>query len=104
MADMPDHLRGDGPCDGCGTHDNIVWFAESVLWNEVMSGSEPGSDPGGIFCIPCFIIRVDKAGLAPTGWRLIPDWHWETRTERSWRALLSLRPAEHAESKPKSPS
>lgn len=73
---LPAELRGDGPCHDCGTEDNIVWFAENVLWNHVMGGPGTMDDPGGIVCIPCFVIRVDKAGLAPTGWRLLPEWRW----------------------------
>lgn len=69
---LPSHLRGDGPCDDCGTRDNIVWFTENPLWNEVCPR-------GGLVCIPCFVQRVDQAGLMPTGWRLLPDWHWTTR-------------------------
>lgn len=73
---LPAELRGDGPCHDCGAEDNIVWFAENVLWNHVMGGPGTMDDPGGIVCIPCFVIRVDKAGLAPTGWRLLPEWRW----------------------------
>lgn len=89
VASLPDHLRGDGPCQDCGTVDNIVWFAENVLWNHVMAATTPGEenpafyDPGGIVCIPCFIKRVDAAGLAPTGWRLLPEWRWTERAPNS---------------------
>lgn len=83
MAELSDDLRGDGPCMDCGTKDNIVWFTESVFWNQVMDPSALGI--GGIVCIPCFIVRVDRAGFAPTGWRLIPDWHWETHADRETR-------------------
>jgi len=85
---MPDHLRGDGPCSDCGTLDNVVWFTDNVLWNHVMAFPEVSfDDPGGILCIPCFVIRVDAAGLFPTGWRLLPDFHWETREEREARRV-----------------
>jgi len=85
MTDLPERLRGDGPCQDCGTLNNIVWFTENVLWNEVMGDPGTMGDPGGIVCISCFIRRVDRTGLAPTGWRLIPEWHWETRAERDHR-------------------
>ncbi len=85
---MPDHLRGDGPCSDCGTSDNVVWFTDNVLWNHVMAFPEVSfDDPGGILCIPCFVVRVDEAGLFPTGWRLLPDFHWETREEREARRV-----------------
>jgi hypothetical protein len=84
MTDLlPEHLRGDGPCGDCGTLDNIIWFTESVLWNAVMRPDGETGDP--LLCIPCFVKRVDAAGLAPTGWRLIPDWHWETTNEYAAR-------------------
>lgn len=73
---LPDHLQGDGPCQDCGTPDNIRWFAPSVLWNHVMGGPEAMGDPGGVICIPCFIKRTDAAGLAPVSWQLVPQWRW----------------------------
>lgn len=76
MARLPDHLRGDGPCQDCGTVDNIVWFASSPLWNEVMGGPATRDDPGGLLCPVCFVVRVDAAGLRPAGWRLEPEWPW----------------------------
>jgi hypothetical protein len=78
---LPEHLRGDSPCRDCGTNDNICWFTDSPLWNEVMGGPGTMDDPGGIICIPCFIERVDKAGLEPTGWRLVPEWRWTRREQ-----------------------
>lgn len=71
---MPEHLRGDGPCQDCGTPDNIRWFAPSVVWNHVMGGTQATDDPGGIVCVPCFIKRVDAAGFAPTVWQITPNW------------------------------
>lgn len=79
---LPEHLRGDGPCTDCGTTDNIIWFTEDVLWNEVI---RQGDYVEPILCIRCFVKRVDGAGLAPTGWRLLPDWHWETTDEKAAR-------------------
>jgi hypothetical protein len=80
-AALPDDLRGDGPCADCGTLDNIVWFTESVFWNDVVR--RDGDD--AILCIPCFVKRVDATGYYPTGWRLVPDFHWETKDERAAR-------------------
>lgn len=76
------HLRGDGPCGDCGTVDNLVWFTDNVLWNQVMShpAPPPPGDPGGIVCIVCFVIRAHAAGLDPVAWRLLPDWPWRTRS------------------------
>lgn len=84
---LPDHLRGDGPCGDCGTLDNIIWFTDNVLWNEVIR--QPNDGYCGILCIPCFVVRVDKSGLAPTGWRLTPNWHWETTAERERRRSVT---------------
>ncbi len=78
---LPEHLRGDGPCQDCGTLDNIVWFTDNVFWNQVVGGPATMYDPGGLLCIPCFVLRVDAAGLNPTGWRLLPEWRWDERSE-----------------------
>jgi hypothetical protein len=80
---LPQHLRGDGPCGDCGTLDHIIWFTDDVLWNEVVRHREPNGDP--LMCITCFVARVNAAGFAPTGWRLVPDWHWETTAENAAR-------------------
>jgi hypothetical protein len=85
---MRAEIRGDGPCDDCGTADNIIWFTDNVLWNEVIRAGREGPDP--FLCVTCFVVRVDAAGLAPTGWRLIPDWHWETEAERAARRAAYL--------------
>jgi hypothetical protein len=79
---LPEHLHGDGPCTDCDTVDNIIWFTDSVFWNEVV---RQGDYIEPILCVPCFVKRVDAAGLAPTGWRLVPDFHWETKAERAAR-------------------
>lgn len=76
---LPDELRGDGPCMDCGTLDNIVWYTDSIFWNHVVGGD--GFEAPGLLCIPCFVKRADAAGYHPTGWRLSPDWHWETKDE-----------------------
>ena len=79
-VELPNHLRGDGPCDDCGTRDNIVWFTDNVLWNRVTGQNAVHEEKHtGILCIPCFVKRADAIGLMPTGWRLLPDWPW------SWR-------------------
>lgn len=67
---LPEHLRGDGPCHDCGTADNIIWFTDSALWNRVMGGPDAADDPGGILCIPCFVVRADAAGCA-SAWELV---------------------------------
>lgn len=83
---LPVELRGDGPCDDCGTADNIVWFTENVLWNAVMRYE--GAPPEGFCCPTCFVRRVHECGFAPTGWRLLPDWHWETTAEYAARRAV----------------
>jgi hypothetical protein len=82
-ASLPEVLRGDGPCDDCGTAENIIWFTESVFWNAIMR--PPGYERDGILCIPCFVKRADDAGYAPNGWMLLPQWHWEAHAEREAR-------------------
>lgn len=79
---LPDRITGDGPCGDCGTENNIIWFTDNVVWNAVMrpDGEPEGGDP--FLCVTCFVRRTDEAGYRPTGWHLIPDWHWETKVER----------------------
>lgn len=76
---IPEHLRGDGPCQDCGAT-NIAWFADNVFWNAVMGGPEARDDPGGIVCVTCFVIRADAAGYDPRAWRLSPEWPWRQHT------------------------
>lgn len=80
---LPDHLKGDGPCSDCGTSDNPVWFTESVFWNEVV---RQGDYVEPTLCIDCFVVRVDRAGFY-CAWRLLPEWHWETKAERAQRLI-----------------
>lgn len=81
---VPRRIQGDGPCSDCGTADNIIWSTSSILWNAVIRPQgEVEADP--FLCIPCFVVRVDKAGFAPTGWTLTPEFHWETTQERQRR-------------------
>ncbi len=89
---LPESLRGDGPCGDCGTPDNVVWHAENVLWNAVMSFPNPPShgDPGGIVCIPCFVKRVQVAGLNPVGWTLTADWPWRW-TPEGFEAAMAMQ-------------
>jgi hypothetical protein len=76
MKQLPVHLRGDGPCQSCGTVDNICWFTASPFWNNVVGGPGCMDDPGGIYCINCFVILADKVGMRPTAWQLVPEWPW----------------------------
>lgn len=76
MKKLIARLRGDGPCDDCGTLDNICWFTESPFWNAVIR-IESYEEP--ILCIPCFVIRADKRGYRPHAWRLLPEWRWDKK-------------------------
>lgn len=95
---LPRELRGDGPCSDCGTIDNIVWFTESVFWNAVCRETPEFADREEVLCIPCFVVRADKAGFQPTGWRLLPEWPWARTEERiAWeRAYEAVAGAEGA--------
>lgn len=75
--ELPERLRGDGPCVDCGTFDNIVWFTDSVFWNQVMGPD----DRYAIVCMLCFVIRTAAVGFWPTGWRLVPEWPWREFSE-----------------------
>jgi hypothetical protein len=76
---MPEKVRGDGPCQRCGTPDNIVWFTEDVFWNHVMRAPESKFEDG-IICIPCFAVLAHDMGFRPTGWRLLAEWPWRMVT------------------------
>ena len=81
---LPKRLQGDGPCDDCGTVDNIIWSTASVFWNAVIHPrGEIEADP--LLCVVCFVVRTEKAGFRPTGWQLTPEFHWETAVERILR-------------------
>jgi hypothetical protein len=77
VAIIPDHLVGDGPCQICDAV-NVRWWTESEFWNNVVAEwkGEPwsGYDPGGIFCIPCFVIMCDAVGYDVPVWELRPAW------------------------------
>jgi hypothetical protein len=80
-AELPAHLRGDGPCARCGTFDIPVWFTNNVLWNAVTGQRLYAEDVAdGILCINCFVIRADQEGLDPTGWELSAEWPWRKRS------------------------
>lgn len=66
---LPESVIGDGPCQDCGAP-NIRWFADSGLWNRVVGGPDARDDPGGIFCIHCFVKRADATGCNPSAWHL----------------------------------
>ena len=68
-------LRGDIPCNDCGTEDNPIWFTDNVFWNSVMK-----KKVGLILCINCFIIRAEKK-YKVLSWRILPGFKWE-RHER----------------------
>lgn len=70
-------MDGDGPCAQCGTQANIVWFTDSVFWNNVFAGT----DENPILCIRCFVHQAENAGFRPTGWRLTPEWPWRRSTD-----------------------
>lgn len=70
---MSERLGGDGPCTDCGG-DNIVWFTDSVFWNEVCRRDPNQPEP--VLCVHCFVRRTERLGIRPTGWRLLPEFPW----------------------------
>jgi len=52
-------------CQKC-KQPNIVWFAQSELWNKY------AGDKHGILCPVCFAIQAQAAGFNPTAWELKP--------------------------------
>lgn len=81
MNGLPEHLRGDGPCSNCGTADNIVWFTDSVFWNEVVRTEPRLTDDAEILCILCFVKMTARRGIDPVGWRLTPEFPIRYREE-----------------------
>ena len=68
-------LHGDGPCADCGNPENIVWFTDDALWNQaVRSDLARWDDREPILCHRCFIEAVERAGIYPVSWRLIPQY------------------------------
>jgi len=81
-ATLPESLRGDGPCDDCGTLNNPLWFTLNTLWNEVRGGQEKfGGETYSIVCPQCFIRRAAEAGIQGA-WLLIPGWPLATEATR----------------------
>lgn len=82
VVELPRHLVGDGPCQRCDGV-NVRWSTESAFWNSVIAewkGDEwTGYDPGGIFCISCFVTIVDEVGYAVPAYELKPAWRWQKR-------------------------
>lgn len=79
MVAIPKHLKGDGPCQRCG-EDNVRWFVPNVFWNTVIGGEGYTlGDPGGIYCITCFVILADEAGWDVPVWELTPSWRWQRK-------------------------
>lgn len=77
MSDYHSTLDGDGPCDDCGTPDNIVWFTDEVFWHNVVQIDRSrwdGREP--ILCLECFVRLAEERGMRPTGWRVAPEWPW----------------------------
>lgn len=78
-------LDGDTPCKDCGTEENIIWFTDSILWNNVI-----GTKESAILCLRCFVKRVEDAGLEPKSWRVMPEWPWHEDEEKHLAHLKSL--------------
>lgn len=68
-------LDGNGPCDDCGTEENIIWTTNHTLWNRVCR--PPGYERDGILCITCFVKKAVAVGLDPLRWELVPIWGTE---------------------------
>lgn len=81
VAIIPEHLKGDGPCQRCG-EDNIRWFAPDVFWNTVIGGEGYTlGDPGGIYCVTCFVVIADEEGWDVTSWLVVPQWRWSKKKQ-----------------------
>lgn len=61
-----DRLPGDTVCKECGGK-NVVWFADSPLWNEVM---DPTNERHITLCPPCFMRRADSMTPRVNVWRV----------------------------------
>lgn len=66
-------VRGESVCHRCGGP-NVVWWAPSPLWNEVMRGGDIGGadEFDGIVCPTCFALLAEERGVAQ-GWKLTAE-------------------------------
>jgi hypothetical protein len=79
-GDAPVSEHPEDTCEECG-RPNVVWFAPSDLWNQVMrSGDRGAPDVFGIVCPMCFIRRAEALGVTSTAWRLVSAY----RLARKW--------------------
>ena len=85
LKSSPAYPEGEGPCDDCRGSTNVIWFTDDLLWNWVIRRFLTSEQADPFLCIPCFVARVHKIGLEPTGWRVVPEFHWETTQDRTWR-------------------
>jgi hypothetical protein len=85
VVEIPEHLRGDGPCQRCGG-DNIRWFVNNPFWNTVIAEYKDvewqSDDPGGIYCFTCFAIIVDELGWDVPAFEMVPTWRWIRRPKK----------------------
>ncbi len=89
MNDTENCRRCNGP--------NVIWSAQSPLWNYVMRDNDINSDSkfDDLVCMPCFIQLAIEVGLPEHGWqlRLVPDpvgLIYETPKGRVWNEDLFL--------------
>jgi hypothetical protein len=89
-AALPPELIGDGPCDDCGTANNIRWFIESETWNKVV---REGNPMDAMLCINCFVKRAALRGIDPPAWELVVEDEFNPGPRRN-------APDERSESEP----
>lgn len=77
-------------CRRCGGP-NVIWSAQSPLWNYVMRGNDINGESrfNDLVCMPCFIKCAIEAGLPDRGWllTLVPEPEglvYETPSGRVW--------------------
>lgn len=65
--DHPEHR-----CGKCGGR-NIVWFADSKLWNATFRRADGSDEYGGIVCPICFANAAEERGHARDVWKLMQE-------------------------------
>jgi hypothetical protein len=55
----------EGICKNCASA-YVTWFTENEIWNTAVPES-------GMLCPNCFLARAERAGIADSAWKIVPE-------------------------------